>query len=125
MARVLAGLGEVPHRVLPVGDQSIVAAHQTFPVDGVRLWNDVALDLPWTRAPARSAAAADTQRIVRLRSGYRRDNLSEILNQPERRARELAGQSAVFQKVRAGFGELVGGGHPSLVVAPIGASVRF
>ena len=89
MARVLAGLAEVPHRVLPVGDQSIVAADQAGPMDGIRLWIDVALDLPWTRTAPWSPAAGYAERVVRLRAGYRRNNLSEILSQPERRGREL------------------------------------
>jgi hypothetical protein len=48
----------------------------------------MALDLPWARASARSAAAAYTQRIVGFRAGHRGDNPSEILGQPERWARE-------------------------------------
>ena len=100
MTRRLARTTAVPHCVLPVGDQPVVAAHEAGPEDALRLRIDVALDLPWARPSSWSAPAAYAEGVVRLYARHGDDNGSEIAGELPCRAGQLRMQSTLREKVR-------------------------
>lgn len=86
----------VPQRVLPIGDETVVAARETQPMDVIRFRVDESFDLARAGFPAWPSPAAHSEWRIEIGAGHGDDDRSEMGGKLQRRPRKLGVRSAVF-----------------------------